>query len=200
MASSAPEPLSPRAREIVGVARELLESDGPGGLSMRRIAGRLGIRAPSIYKHVPDKQALEAAIVSAGFEEAAERFEAAVRDAPDPLAAVGAAYRAFARDHPHLYGLMFNGPLPRERLVPGVEARAAAPVIEAVGGDEHTARAAFAFAHGMVVLELAGRFPSDADLDAAWARGLDALSTASASPAAGRGGAREGAGPPGRAP
>jgi AcrR family transcriptional regulator len=178
MASSAAETLSPRAREIVAAARELLERDGRDGLSMRRIADRLGIRAPSIYKHVPDKQALEAAIVSAGFEEAAERFEAALRDADvvePPLAAVGRAYREFAREHPHLYDLMMSGPLPRERLVPGVEARAAAPVIEAVGGDEHAARAAFAFAHGMVVLELADRFPPGADIDAAWARGLAAL-------------------------
>ena len=105
MASSAPDPLSPRAREIVAVARELLERDGPDGLSMRRIADRLGIRAPSLYKHVPDKQALEAGIVSAGFEEAAERFEAALRGAREPLTAVGREYRAFAREHPHLYGL-----------------------------------------------------------------------------------------------
>ena len=64
MASSAPEQLSPRAREIVDAALELLEEDGADGLSMRRLAERLGIRAPSIYKHLPDKQALEAAIIS----------------------------------------------------------------------------------------------------------------------------------------
>ena len=42
---------------------------------MRRVADRLGIRAPSIYKHLPDKQALEAALISAGFDEWAEVFE-----------------------------------------------------------------------------------------------------------------------------
>ena len=31
---------------------------------MRRVAERVGIRAPSIYKHLPDKQALEAALIS----------------------------------------------------------------------------------------------------------------------------------------
>jgi AcrR family transcriptional regulator len=49
MASSAVEPLSPRATEIVAAARELLEEEGPDALSMRRLAERLGIRAPSIY-------------------------------------------------------------------------------------------------------------------------------------------------------
>ena len=68
MASSVPDALTPRAREIVDAALELLEEEGADGLSMRRIAERLGIRAPSIYKHLPDKQALEAAIISVGFE------------------------------------------------------------------------------------------------------------------------------------
>ena len=44
--------------------------------------------------------------------------------------------------------------------------------MEAAGGDEALARAAWAFAHGMTVLELNGRFPPGADLDAAWREGL----------------------------
>jgi AcrR family transcriptional regulator len=162
MASSA---LSPRAHEIVAAARELLEAEGPDGLSMRRIAERVGIRAPSIYKHLPDKQAVEAALISAGFEEWAEL----AAGTPEEL---GRAYRRYALAHPHLYRLMTERPLDRERLTPGVEERAARFFVEAVGGDEDTARAAWAFAHGMTILELNGRFPPDADLDAAWAAGL----------------------------
>jgi AcrR family transcriptional regulator len=104
MGSSAPEQLTPRAREIVAAARELLEAEGPDGLSMRRIAQRLGIKAPSIYKHLPDKQALEAALISAGFEEWAEAFEAALRGADDPLA-----------------GLVLSAPHRVERLIVGGE-------------------------------------------------------------------------------
>jgi Tetracyclin repressor-like, C-terminal domain len=59
--------------------------------------------------------------------------------------------------------------------VPGVETRAARPVYEAVGGDVDPARAAWAFAHGMTILELDSRFPPGADLDAAWERGIDAF-------------------------
>ena len=163
--AASPPILSERAREIVAAARELLEQEGE--ISMRRLADRLGIKAPSLYKHLPGKPALEAAIISDAFLEAAERFEAAAT-----LEELGAAYRAFALAHPHVYRLMFNGPLPRERLVPGAEARAAAPIIAAVGGDPDRARALYAFAHGMVILELDGRFPDDADLAAAWAAGL----------------------------
>ena len=42
---------------------------------MRRLAERVGIRALSLYKHLPDKAALEAAIIPTGFEEAAAAFE-----------------------------------------------------------------------------------------------------------------------------
>ena len=73
--------LSPRAQEIVAAARELLEDAGPSGLSMRALADRLGIRAPSIYKHLPDKQALENAVISAGFDEFAAALEAAQAEA-----------------------------------------------------------------------------------------------------------------------
>jgi AcrR family transcriptional regulator len=45
------------------VARDLLESEGSEGLTMRRLADQLGIRAPSLYKHFPHKEALEVAII-----------------------------------------------------------------------------------------------------------------------------------------
>jgi AcrR family transcriptional regulator len=169
MASSATE-LSPRAREIVATARELLEAEGPEALSMRRIADRLNIKAPSLYKHLPDKQALEAALISDGFEESAAAFARAA-----DLPALARAYRRYAKRHPHLYRLMTERPLDRDRLTPGVEDRAAQAILNAVGGDEARARAVWAFAHGMTILELNGRFPPGADLDAAWAAGIAAL-------------------------
>jgi AcrR family transcriptional regulator len=175
MASSAPEQLSPRAREIVAAARTLLEEEGLEALTMRRLADRLGIRAPSLYKHFADKRALESALISNGFEEQAEIFERAAAGADDLLEAIAVAYRRFAREHPHVYRLMTERPLRREQLSPGVEARAARPLVAAVGGDADVARAAWAFAHGMVDLELNGRFPPDAELDGAWERGLAAF-------------------------
>jgi hypothetical protein len=48
-------------------------------------------------------------------------------------------------------------------------------LVDAVGSDRDVSLALWAFAHGMVVLELNDRFPPDADLDAAWRRGLTAF-------------------------
>jgi AcrR family transcriptional regulator len=167
--------LSSRAREIVGVALELLEQEGAAGLTMRRLGERLGIKAPSIYKHFPDKDALESAIISVGFELQADAFERAVEGAEDPLQSIGRAYREFARARPHLYRLITERELNRALLEPGAEDRAARPLVEALGGDIDVARAVWAFAHGMTILELDRRFPADADLDAAWERGQDAF-------------------------
>jgi AcrR family transcriptional regulator len=164
--------LTPRARQIVRAARDLLESEGEGAFTMRRVAERLGIRAPSLYKHFPDKEALQAAIIAEGFEESAERFEAAAAaDRRRPLRSLAAAYRAYAVEHPHVYRLMTERPLRRDLLPPGLEDRAAGPLVAAAGSVDR-ARALWAFAHGMTILELNDRFPPGADLDTAWREGL----------------------------
>jgi hypothetical protein len=109
-----------------------------------------------------------------GFEEAAAAFDAATDGAAELLADLVTAYRAFVRRHPQPYRLMTEGPLPREQLAPGVEDRAAAALVRAAGSPER-ARAAFAFIHSMLILELNGRFPDDGGLEPAWRTGLAAF-------------------------
>src|SRR3954452_3171061 len=147
------DPLTARARDIVAAARAVLEREGPDALTMRRVADEMGIRAPSLYKHLPHKVALESAIIADGFREAAAAFEAATEGADDPLTAFVGAYRTFASAHPHLYRLMTERPLLREHLPAALEDRAAAPLLRALGGPAR-ARAAWAFIHGMTILEL----------------------------------------------
>ena len=48
-------------------------------------------------------------------------------------------------------------------------------MLDAFAGDRDRARAAWAFAHGMVTLELADRFPPDADVSAAWRIGIESI-------------------------
>lgn len=43
---------------ILGAAFEVLDQDGIDGLTVRRVADRLGVRAPALYWHLRDKQAL----------------------------------------------------------------------------------------------------------------------------------------------
>lgn len=173
-----------RTEQIVATALELLEVHGPDGVTMRAIAEHIGIRAPSLYKHVADKQQLEVAMIAEGFRLSADALSAALHESQDPLTSLAAAYRDWALAHPHLYRLMTHRPLPRDELPAGVEDAAAAPVVQVAGGDPDAARALWAFAHGMTALEVAGRFPPDADLDAAWRAGINALRSLATSPSA----------------
>ncbi|MCW2955075.1 MAG: TetR family transcriptional regulator [Conexibacter sp.] len=167
-----PDHLSPRAREIVAVARRLLDEDGPDGVSMRRIAAELGIRASSLYKHIADKRALENAMISDGLFEQGDITREAVRDAEDPVLAIAMAFRRFAVEHPHLYRLITGRPLDQGGLVPGAEEYAGAALREALHGDRALGITLWAFAHGMVMLEIDGRFPVYADVEVVWRRGL----------------------------
>ncbi|MCX4969001.1 TetR/AcrR family transcriptional regulator [Streptomyces sp. NBC_00654] len=175
MTDPATGPAIGRPRQIIAAARALLEDEGPEALTMRRLADRVGIKAPSLYKHFPDKSCVVTALAEEMLRESGEALEAAERAAPGSFPALATAYRAYALAHPHLYLLTTGRPLDRAALTPGVEAAAAAPILRVVGGDEHRARAAWAFAHGMVVLELNGRFPPGADLTAAWDTGAEAF-------------------------
>ena len=67
---------------------------------------------------------------------------------------------------------MTERPLPRDLLPKGLEARAAAPLMKAAG-DADLSRALWGFVHGMVTLELAGRFPPWAKLDRTWTKAID---------------------------
>lgn len=174
MGSSAPDAHTPRQQQIIDVAGEILEAEGPEALTMRRLATELGIKAPSLYKHFPDKSAVESALIERGFLLWGERARDAVRLSRDPLLDLSLAYRTIARERPHLYRLMTTGELDRSRIAPGIEEWSGAPIGALFPGEE-TARAFWAFLHGMAILEIDHRFPASADLDRAWSAGLAAF-------------------------
>lgn len=172
-----------RREEVVDAAERILEDEGPDAVTMRRLAAALGVRAPSLYKHVKGKPEILAALQERALDRIAAALGAAADRAPagEELPAMAGAYRAWARAHPRLYELSTRHPLDRGRLSPGVEEAAAAPLLRVTGGRLPAARALWGLAHGLVDLELAGRFPPDADVDAAWAYAIGALRTASGS-------------------
>ena len=172
MTDPAARPATDRARQILGAARTLLEREGPDALTMRRLAGAVGITAPSLYKHFPDKSSVVDALADAMLRETAGALRAAESADPGSFPALAAAYRTHALAHPHLYRLTTGRPLPQD-----LEEHAAAPLLRALAGDEGRARAAWAFAHGMVVMELNGRFPTDSDVAAAWTAGIAAFTS-----------------------
>lgn len=165
-----------RGAAAAAAAWQIVEAEGAEALTMRRLADDLGIKAPSLYKHFPDKAALEAALIEDALLDMGTALHAAIArpGRRSPTAALLAAYRQQGVEHPNLYRLATAGPLARDALAPGVEDWAGQPFY-LVTGDPHTAQALFAFAHGMVILEIDGRFPPGSDLDRTWRAGATAF-------------------------
>ena len=117
---SAPSDTRQRARrgegdrlrgEILAAAEELLvETADESAVSIRAIADRVGVTAPSIYRHFADKDTLILSVVESVFGRLDEALEAAAADATDPFDEVmrkGRAYVAFGLAHPEHYRLLF---------------------------------------------------------------------------------------------
>lgn len=169
-------PLSARAQEAVDTAWVILEQEGAEALTMRRLAGAMGIKAPSLYKHFPDKAAVEVALVERALVEMGAALHAAVArpGRGGPVAAVLAAYRRTAKEHPNPYRLATAGAFPRSDLPEGLEDWAGEPFFLATG-EPHRAQALWAFAHGMAILEIDSRFPDPGALDRTWRAGASAF-------------------------
>ncbi|MFJ7246874.1 TetR/AcrR family transcriptional regulator [Kitasatospora sp. NPDC098652] len=104
-----------RLREdIVAAAVELLDEAGTEtAVTLRSVARRVGIAAPSIYRHFPDQPAIMLAVVRQAFEQMEARLRAAVGAADDDprqrLTALCHAYLEYSREHPERYRTMFGG-------------------------------------------------------------------------------------------
>lgn len=165
-----------RRAQLIAAARALLEAEGVEAITVRRLGAQLGIRGPSIYKHVTGKEEIETALIIEGLTELAATLEGVPRTFVD----LAGAYRAWALEHPHMYWLLNRRPLPRAGLPEGLEQRAAALLVDACGGDGDLARAAWATINGLIDLEMADRLPPDADITAAYAAAARAYAAARA--------------------
>lgn len=100
--------------EIVAAAAALLDETGDSSaVTLRSVARRVGIAAPSIYRHFADQSGIVHAVVQQAFDELADELGAA-RDAAgdDPRArlyAVCLGYLEYARRRPGRYRMMFGG-------------------------------------------------------------------------------------------
>ena len=150
----------------------LLESKGLAGFSMRNLADRLHIKAPSLYKHVEGRDEIIAELQAFGIRQ----FGQAIASAKNSKRAKALAYRKWAKENPHLYEVTLRTPLLRDRLPAGLEDGVTQMIIELTGKDHEHARAVWALMHGLVDLEIAGRFPKNANLDKTWTRAIQMLS------------------------
>jgi AcrR family transcriptional regulator len=160
--------LKPRVLEIVATARTVLEEGGPEALSMHRIAELLGIRTPSLYKHVASKREIEHLLIVGGLWEQGEVSWDALRTSDDPIAAITWGFRRWALEHPHLYSLIMARPLERDEATIRAWEHSAMPLREIFGERVKDARRLWIAALGLVSLELTGGVPYDWDVEEMW--------------------------------
>ncbi|MGE0827525.1 MAG: TetR/AcrR family transcriptional regulator [Candidatus Binatia bacterium] len=105
---------------ILDAARQLFAQEGVAGLSMRRLAEKIGYTPRTIYLYFVDKDDLLSELIEEEVGHLADCLESAFAKHRSPqrrLEAVALAYVAFGLEHPQAYEAIFmlrNHPLTRE--------------------------------------------------------------------------------------
>lgn len=178
----------PTRNRILDSARDLFDAEGEEGLSMRRIAGAVGITPMAIYRHYADKEALKNALMLDGMAAWETRVKAIMTRAPlEWLEQLGVAFLEFALTEPRRYEAAFllkasaarqfprdieegRSPALRSTIARITQAQASGLLIPAppVQMALHLA----ALMQGLVSMYRAGRFTEEAEFRAAYRRAL----------------------------
>jgi AcrR family transcriptional regulator len=169
---------------VVTGAAELADEVGLDQLTLVALAARLGVRQPSLYKHVASGDALQRLISMRGKAELGDVLGRAAtgRARDDALVAMARAYRAWALDHPGRYQAAQRPSAVGDADDEAISHRAIqalVAVMDSYGlyGDEATdaIRAFRAALHGFVALESSGAFALPASVDRSFDRLVRAL-------------------------
>ena len=90
-----PTPARTSLEGIVRAGRDILETEGIDGVTMQRVASAVGVRAPSLYKRVRNRNDLLRLIGNDASRELTDRLDAAASsgDARTDFRAIAAAFR-----------------------------------------------------------------------------------------------------------
>ena len=113
-------PVLNRERIHQGALR-IVDADGLDGLSMRRLAAELGVRAPSLYGHVASKEDLLHSVANEVMDAVdVSAFESG--DWQQGLRVWARSYRAALATHPNLVPFLAYGPARREASLRAADA------------------------------------------------------------------------------
>jgi AcrR family transcriptional regulator len=163
---------------ILHAARELFEREGPGAVSMRRVADAVGITPMAIYRHFANREALLQRISADAFNEVAQQWAARAQH-PDLMHGLLHSmenYLDYALRHPHLFDYSFSVARDDARRFPEDFRARRSPTLNLVadmldegmrrgllrrGDPWDLAMTLWAQAHGLIALYRAGRFSYD---------------------------------------
>jgi len=179
-----PDDVAAFRRRLAGAAMHLFAELGYEGVTMRAVAAALDISAMTSYRYVGGKEELFALVRAEAFRRFADRLEASIERAGDPidrLRRLKRAYVRFAVDEPDAYRIMFELRQPSERAARelpelahesrrafGCLHRCVADAVASgdLAGDPLTvAHLLWANTHGLVSLHLAGQLQMGRSLE-----------------------------------
>ena len=175
---------------VIEEAEQLADEVGLPRLTLAAVAARLGVRQPSLYKHIDGTDGLVRSIsVRAKSELAHVLARAAVgRERDDAVTSLSRAYRAWAFEHPGRYATAQSAPRPGDAEDEEASLAVVQIVLDVLAGyglrgDDaiDATRALRSSLHGFITLESAGAFGLPLDVDRSFERLVKGLARAFAS-------------------
>jgi AcrR family transcriptional regulator len=172
---------------VVEEAERIADEVGLERLTLAALAASLGVRQPSLYKHVDGMEGLQHRLsVRAKDELGSVLARAAVgRERGDAIASIAHAYRAWAMEHPGRYAAAQRVPVAGDAEDEAVSRALVVIVTDVLAGYQlreddaidatRTLRSAL---HGFITLELGGGFGLPVDIDRSFERMVQGLITA----------------------
>ena len=162
---------------IVTEALVLVDESGFDNLTLAGIAARLGIRVPSLYKHVTGLPEVQELVAEHCRLELATTIETATdqQNGAAALRSLADAVRQWALTHPGRYAATVKASSMNQAPTPG-DQQATRVLLQVISGPDtivddatiHRARALRAALHGFVDLELKQGFGLPTGIDASW--------------------------------
>ncbi len=172
---------------VVDEAERIADEVGLSRLTLTALAERLGVRQPSLYKHVDGMDGLQRSLAVRAKNELANILARAAvgRERGDAIESISRAYRAWALAHPGRYQAAQRAPIPGDaddETASQAVVRIVADVLAGYQLREDDAidaiRALRSTLHGFVTLEAGGGFGLPVDIDRSYERLVRGLITA----------------------
>jgi AcrR family transcriptional regulator len=151
--------------DILKTAVHLVEHGDADRLSLRAVAAALGVKAPSLYRYFPHKEALEVAVADEILNVMLGELQAgaATSDPETRFRRTVDAYLHFARERFPLYSFVMQNPFPETYRSKTGKAvwnllLEAASGVSGQPDDTAAAVATWSFLHGYATLEHSGAF------------------------------------------
>jgi AcrR family transcriptional regulator len=175
---------------VVERAAQMLDERGSDGLNLAALAESLGVRVPSLYKHIDGMPGLRRGIMIRAKSHLAHTLgQAAIgRSGDDAITRMSFAYRRWALDHPGQYPMTMHAPIPGDDEDLRVSSSVADVIYNVLAGydlrdDDAVDATRFlrSALHGFVALETGGGFELPVDLERSYVRLVESVVTALAS-------------------